>query len=192
MNFINKNISKQLTLEEVSQNIFLSPSYLSRIFKKNFNINFINYINTRKIALAQEKLALSTVPISKISKQVGFSQASYFTKIFKQKTDESPSDYRKLNHDIRKIYTISRDLSWLDNPDVFEISKEYFKEESIDFKWRNINGFSYIYSINGLEDTGEHGGWIYFVDCIQPLLPANKVFLSNKCVIQWIYTKHIR
>ena len=191
LSFINGNISKQLTLEEVSQNIYLSPSYLSRIFKKDFNINFINYINTRKIALAQQKLALTSTPIAKVSKQVGFSQASYFTKIFKQKTGMPPSDYRKLNQKIQKIYTIPRNISWLNNPNAFEVSKQYFETQGISFEWRNINGLSYVFSIDGLTDSEEQGGWIYFVDCIQPTTPANKVQLADKSVIQWIYTENI-
>ena len=45
LKYINSNLEKSLTLENVSQKIYLSPSYLSRIFKNYFNDNFINYIN---------------------------------------------------------------------------------------------------------------------------------------------------
>lgn len=187
--FIECNLSKPLTLEEVAQQIFLSSSYLSRIFKKNFKVNFSNYINIRKIALAQQKLLLTTSPINKLAKQIGFSQASYFTKIFKQKAKVTPSNYRKVNVRIRKIYTIPRDLTWLDNPSVFDVSKAYFDSLGIPFLSRNLNGLPYIYSIGDLSDSLKKGGWVYTVDCAQPSKPSDQLHLKISSVIQWIYTE---
>lgn len=190
LDFIDNNISQPLSLEEVAKNVFLSPSYLSRIFKKNFKINFINYINTCKIALAQQKLVTDDVPINKLAQEVGFSQASHFTKTFKQKTGITPSEYRKQNTGIQQIYTITRNLSWLDCSSAFEVSEKYFRDHGIQFESRDLNGFPYIYSIDGLNDIGTKGGWIYTIDCVQPSQPSNHIKVTDKCVIQWIYTEN--
>ncbi|WP_369404388.1 helix-turn-helix domain-containing protein [Secundilactobacillus collinoides] len=72
-------------MSHVAQEVFLSSSYLSRIFKTHLNVNFIDYVNFRKISIASEKLALSKLPINYVANQLGFQQTSYFTKIFKQK-----------------------------------------------------------------------------------------------------------
>ncbi|KIO94342.1 hypothetical protein N624_0456 [Levilactobacillus brevis] len=59
-------------------------------------------MNNQKIALAQEKLSLTLTPINQISNQIGFTQTSYFTKIFKKKTGITPSEFRQRNHTIQK------------------------------------------------------------------------------------------
>lgn len=191
LKYINANIKKPLTLENVSQKIFLSPSYLSRIFKNYFNDNFINYINSQKIALAQEKLAFTNVPINKLAQQIGFSQTSYFTKIFKQKVGMTPSKYRKYNTAIKRIYTIPRDLFWRTNQSVYAISKDYFSKGDIPFLAHNVNGYPYIYSIDNLADVRGKSGWVYTVDCAQPASPASEVNVVDKSVIQWIYTEKL-
>lgn len=191
LKYINTNIDKSLTLENVSQQIYLSPSYLSRIFKSYFNDNFINYINLQKLALAQKKLVFSNVSINKLAHQIGFSQTSYFTKIFKEKVGMTPSKYRKYNSAIRKIYTIPRDLRWRSNKSVYEISKDFFIENSLSFKARDLNGYPYIYSIDELTDVPREAGWIYTVDCAQPTTPPSEINVLDKSVIQWIYTEKI-
>ncbi|WP_063285673.1 helix-turn-helix domain-containing protein [Secundilactobacillus collinoides] len=70
--YIEKNIRHTISLSTVAQEVFLSPSYLSRIFKKILDVNFIDYVNYRKIAVASEKLALSKLPINYIANQIGF------------------------------------------------------------------------------------------------------------------------
>jgi two-component system response regulator YesN len=191
LKYINSNLEKSLTLENVSQKIYLSPSYLSRIFKNYFNDNFINYINLQKIALAQEKLIFTNTPINKLAHSVGFSQTSYFTKIFKQKVGMTPSKYRKYNSAIKKIYTIPRNLEWRSNKSVYEISKDFFNKNEISFKARDLNGYPYIYSINDLSDVRNKAGWVYTVDCSQPIIPASEINVFDRSVIQWIYTEKI-
>lgn len=191
LKYINANLEKSLTLENVSQKIYLSPSYLSRIFKNYFNDNFINYINLQKIALAQEKLVFSNAPINKLAHQVGFSQTSYFTKIFKQKVGMTPSKYRKYNSAIKKMYTIPRSLQWRSNKTVYEISQDFFNKNDISFKARDLNGYPYIYSINELNDVHNKDGWVYTVDCSQPIIPASEISVMDRSVIQWIYTEKV-
>ena len=188
LNYINANITKQLTLEDVSQHVYLSPAYLSRLFKSYFNVNFIDYINIRKIALACREIALTTIPINKISHRLGFSQASYFSKIFKQECSMTPSKYRLANPKIRKIYTIPRNISWLSNQTVYEASKEYFADRGINFKTHNLSGYLYVSAIGELS-SDIRGGWVYTVNCQQPTVPANKTVINNKSVIQWFYTE---
>ena len=83
------------------------------------SVDFRPFINLQKIALAQEKLIFTNTPINKLAHSVGFSQTSYFTKIFKQKVGMTPSKYRKYNSAIKKIYTIPRNLEWRSNKSVY-------------------------------------------------------------------------
>lgn len=191
INYIDKNIDKNLTLNNVAQALYVSPSYLSRIFKKCVHTTFINYINMRKIARAQENLLLTTDSISQISQKTGFAQSSYFTKLFKQKTGLTPLKFRKQYAHIKKIYTLSRNLTWQPNLSVYDISKAYFSQNNIDFMIRNVNGYPYIYAIADLDDLQKNAGWIYLVDCEQPSTPASKISINDKLMIQWLYTDEI-
>ncbi|WP_203650848.1 helix-turn-helix domain-containing protein [Secundilactobacillus yichangensis] len=186
--YIEKNIRHTISLSTVAHEVFLSPSYLSRIFKKHLDVNFIDYINYRKIAIASEKLALSKLPINYIANQTGFQQTSYFTKIFKQRTGLTPSEYRHQNTSIQKIFTIPRTISWRDSDTIFDVSKRYFQENDIPYFSQPVNGYPYFNSINNLADSTGSRGWIYTVDCKQPTVPSSAVSTKGKSVVQWIYT----
>ncbi|WP_056949328.1 helix-turn-helix domain-containing protein [Lentilactobacillus kisonensis] len=190
LNYIKNNIDQTISLDEVAQHVFLSPSYLSRIFKKTMHVNFIDYINNQKIAIAGEQLCLTESPVSHIAKQIGFAQTSYFTKIFKQHTGLTPSEFRQRNASIQKIVTIHRDLTWNDSDSVYDISKQYFQDHDISYYSQPVNGFPYINSIAGLADSSGQRGWIFTVDCKQPNASSMLVPIKGKSVIQWIYTEY--
>ncbi|MHA5130699.1 helix-turn-helix domain-containing protein [Oenococcus oeni] len=192
IHYIEKNIHQTISLNEVAHRIsFLSPSYLSRMFKQILSVNFIDYINSQKIAIASEKLALTKLPINYISNQIGFSQTSYFTKIFKQYTGLLPSEYRRKNSSIQKVYTIHRDLTWLDDDTVFDVSKRWFLSHNIDYSYQTDNGSSiYVNSINNLADSSGNRGWVYAVNCKQPGIPASNIYTQGVSCVQWKYTTY--
>lgn len=189
--YIEKNIRRTISLSKVAQEVFLSPSYLSRIFKKVLDVNFIDYVNNRKIAIASEKLALTKLPVNYIANQIGFSQTSYFTKIFKQRTGLTPSEYRHQNTSIQKIYTIHRDMTWKETDTVFDVSKRFFQKNHISYFSQPVNGYPYINNIDNLADSTGARGWIYTIDCKQPTIPSSAVSVKGKSVVQWIYTAYM-
>ena len=93
--YVEKNIKKNITLEEVAKNINITPHYLSKIFKKEVGINFVTYVTDRKIDLAKEMLADKNIPIVNISISLAFNQPNYFSKVFKKKVGVTPSEYRE-------------------------------------------------------------------------------------------------
>lgn len=93
--YVEKNIKKNITLEEVAKNINITPHYLSKIFKKEVGINFVTYVTDRKIDLAKEILADKNIPIVNISISLAFNQPNYFSKVFKKKVGVTPSEYRE-------------------------------------------------------------------------------------------------
>jgi len=92
--FILKNIDKHLMLQEVANQINISPSYLSALFKKQFNQNFIDYINMKKTERACELIQGGQLRIYEISYMLGFENAYYFTKVFKRNTGMTPTEYQ--------------------------------------------------------------------------------------------------
>lgn len=186
--YVLNNINRPFSLNDVANKVYLSPSYLSRLFKKYLNVTFIDYVNHLKIAKAKEKLALTSRPINVISTDVGFSQTSYFTKTFKKIADTTPSSFRRKNSSTTKIFTIPHTLDWNDKSTVFDVSKKYFNDHGIDFFYQNTNGFLYVNSIDNLTDSNENSGWLFSVDGKHPAALSDNIGVSEASEVQWIYT----
>lgn len=90
------HVDEQLSLYKVSRGVYLNASYISHIFKKITNMNFIDYMLEVKIDRAKILLRDSSIKICDVAHIVGYRNTGYFTKNFKEKTGYSPSSYQKL------------------------------------------------------------------------------------------------
>lgn len=85
-----------LTLHQLSDELELSPTYLSREFSKYFdNVNFGEYIRKKRIEKAIELMADPSLNLTEIAYLTGFSDQSHFTRIFNKHMGSNPSVYRK-------------------------------------------------------------------------------------------------
>ena len=75
--------------------VHISPGYLSRIFKKETGMSLSDYIIQRRITIAKQLLAKTNLPVTTIAQKIGLSYASYFTKLFKEKVNMTPQEYRQ-------------------------------------------------------------------------------------------------
>lgn len=92
--YLSNNYSRDISLEDAADIVFLSPTYLSRIFKQQTGDNFIDYVVRLRIEKAKELLADTQYKTYEISSLVGYKSARYFSKIFKGFTGFTPSEYR--------------------------------------------------------------------------------------------------
>ncbi|MFI3199894.1 MAG: AraC family transcriptional regulator [Eubacteriales bacterium] len=92
---LRNNYHKPISLEQLSQQFFISKYYLARIFKKKYGSSIITTLVTIRISHAKELLRFTNISISNISQQCGFQDTSYFIKAFKQKEGITPLSYRK-------------------------------------------------------------------------------------------------
>ncbi len=83
------------SLSELSNEINLSPSYLSRTFKQYFGVPFRDYILKERIEKSKILLLSSPMKIYEICEAVGFDDPNYFSATFKKTTGYSPNGYRK-------------------------------------------------------------------------------------------------
>ncbi len=95
-NYIYGNYTKDISLNDVSDEIFVSATYLSRIFKKVTGQKFIDFLTDVRINKAKELLAGSDYKIAEICLMVGYKNTNYFVALFKQKTGMTPVEYRRL------------------------------------------------------------------------------------------------
>lgn len=93
---IQDQIDSNLNLTEISKDLDINPSYLSREFSKHFNnLSFGEYIRKLRIEKAMELMKENRYSLTEIAYLTGFSDQSHFTRIFKQHTSKSPSAYKK-------------------------------------------------------------------------------------------------
>jgi len=93
---IQDHIDTNLSLKELSKDLSINPSYLSREFSKHFdNLSFGEYIRKQRIEKAIELMTTPAYSLTEIAYLTGFSDQSHFTRIFRQHTGVSPFEYRK-------------------------------------------------------------------------------------------------
>jgi two-component system response regulator YesN len=93
--YIQRNYLKKLTLKDVSNAVFLSPKYISRIFKENLKITFCDFKLQQKIKKAQELLVTTNDSIEQISNKIGYQNTESFIRIFKKMVQATPTDFRR-------------------------------------------------------------------------------------------------
>jgi two-component system, response regulator YesN len=95
--FIDDNYMNKITLDDVSNHVFLNSSYLSQLFKKEMSITFSDYLEDVRIKNAKFLLKEPNKAIIEIAEEVGFSSQNYFTKIFKKITGLTPAKYKNIH-----------------------------------------------------------------------------------------------
>jgi AraC-like DNA-binding protein len=93
---IQDHIDTNLSLKEISKDLAINPSYLSREFSKYFeDLSFGEYIRKHRIEKAKELIEARKYSLTEIAYLTGFSDQSHFTRIFKKHTGKNPSSFRK-------------------------------------------------------------------------------------------------
>lgn len=100
--YIQNNYNKNITLTEISNEIFVSPTYLSRIFKEVTGETFMTNLNKIRIEKSKFYLENTALSIQAISGKTGFPNPGYFSKLFKKFTKLTPLEYRKQSERIIK------------------------------------------------------------------------------------------
>lgn len=85
----------EIGLSVIAATLMISPSYLSRNFKKHHGVTITQYITNCRIEHAKTLLLKSGLSVSHIAHNVGFQDFFYFSKLFKKNTGMSPSQFRK-------------------------------------------------------------------------------------------------
>ena len=93
--YVALNLGKDLTRNDIASQVYLSPNYLTRIFKEKTGVTIMEYIINERLNLAKQLLRASNLPISSVAEQVSYTNFSHFSLMFRKYTGMSPNDYRK-------------------------------------------------------------------------------------------------
>lgn len=97
LNYIDQHYTEPISLADLANHFHFNPSYLSTYFSQHHGIGFNEYLNQIRVDKAKAYLENKNVSIAEISGFVGYSDHSYFCKVFKKMTGMSPSKYRKIS-----------------------------------------------------------------------------------------------
>lgn len=95
LDYIDQNLVEELQLEQVAREAAMSPAYFSTLFKKLNGVTLWEYVQSRRIELATEKLVSGNETIAQIALECGYNSISNFNRSFKAIIGLSPGDYRK-------------------------------------------------------------------------------------------------
>ena len=95
LKLIDENYCRDINLNFLAESISVSPNYLGRIFKERASMGVAEYIRKKRIAKAVELMTETNLKINYIAEKIGFSDQHYFSRVFKEETGKTPSEYRK-------------------------------------------------------------------------------------------------
>lgn len=93
--YIDANLNKKITLEELASLLSYTPNHFINVFKKNIGVTPFEYIKTKRLKKGESLLVTTDLSISAIAEKCGFSDTSFFVKQFKQMYGITPTALRK-------------------------------------------------------------------------------------------------
>ena len=94
-NYIDSHINEKVTLEDISNNLYISKSHIERAFKKEYGQTPLVYCANQKIEHVASMLVTTDYSLSHIAQQFGFTDVKYMSKSFKKIKGQTPMEYRR-------------------------------------------------------------------------------------------------
>lgn len=96
--YIDEHFTAPLTRESVAQAFYISPNYLSHLFQKTGAVGFNEYLTNTRLEHARQLLKGYDLKVKEVAHACGFIDSNYFCRLFRKKTERSPSEYRRQYH----------------------------------------------------------------------------------------------
>ena len=95
MFYIEKNLTKKITLQETAEHFFVSSSTISNLFKNRLGVSFYHCVTQRRL-IASKDLITKNIPLERVAEMVGFNDYSAFYRAFKQEYGISPREFKTI------------------------------------------------------------------------------------------------
>lgn len=95
MDYLERHYAENITVDQIANELFLNKHYISHVFKKVTGYTLIEYVTALRINHAKVLLSETDQGVSEVAIGCGYTDFSYFSKIFKNKVGESPIAFRK-------------------------------------------------------------------------------------------------
>lgn len=97
--YLNRHLDEEISLKLLGEVFFLTPNYISRVFRSELGVNYLAYLTHLRIERAKSLLLTTDRGIAEIAEAAGFNDYRTFTKVFKRFESVPPSQYRKVMAD---------------------------------------------------------------------------------------------
>ncbi len=97
--YVNQNYRESVGLSHLASEMYVSPSTLSRFFKKETGMGFVEYLSQVRVHAAALELEQTDENVTKIAVNCGFSNLSVFNRAFRERQGVSPTEYRRLRRE---------------------------------------------------------------------------------------------
>ena len=95
LSYIKDNYTGNISLDDVSRVINISPYYFSKLFKEETGEGFVEYLTRLRTEKAKELLSKTDMPMKEICQEVGYPDPNYFSRIFKKNYGVTPTEYKE-------------------------------------------------------------------------------------------------
>lgn len=95
VHYIHENYKKNISLDDVSRIVNISPYYFSKLFKEETGEGFVEYLTRIRIDKAKELLENSEYTMKEICSMIGYSDPNYFSRTFKKNVGVSPTEFKE-------------------------------------------------------------------------------------------------
>ncbi len=92
---VDRDLSQPLTLQYFSHTLNVNSSYLSSLFSREMGTTLTEYVTERRISYAADLLLTTQHPIKTVAKKAGIPDVQYFSRLFKKRMGQTPSQYRR-------------------------------------------------------------------------------------------------
>lgn len=93
--YVAEHSHEDISLEAIGKKFELNPFYISKMFKDQLGVNYIDFLTECRIEKAKKLMADPERSLKEITFEVGYNDPNYFSKVFKKMSDVSPTEYRR-------------------------------------------------------------------------------------------------
>lgn len=93
--YMQHNMAEDITVQQLADMVYVSKSYLSRVFRKQTGMSLNEYLQKLRVEAAKSILVSSNLSVEEVSSMVGYHSPKYFYRVFLAGTGMSPRDFRK-------------------------------------------------------------------------------------------------
>ncbi len=93
--YLENHYTEDISLEDVAEQVNISPQYFSKLIKKTTGFNFIDWLSMLRVKKAKELLSSSNMTVKEVCFLVGYKDPNYFSRIFKKRIGLTPSEFVK-------------------------------------------------------------------------------------------------
>ena len=94
--FLDEHYKEKLSLESVASHFFIDKHYLARLFKEQYGVTLVTYLQQVRITHAKQMLRFTDKSIEEIGLECGIGELNYFSRVFKKLEGVSPSEFRRV------------------------------------------------------------------------------------------------